>query len=89
MRIIITGATGNVGTALLKRLQEARSEEGADLELVGVARREPDETRLRTAASVEWHSLDCRGSEQAAGTGAGARPSRRHGAPGLADTAQP
>ncbi|WP_426005152.1 NAD-dependent epimerase/dehydratase family protein [Paenarthrobacter sp. NyZ202] len=57
MRIVITGATGNAGTALLKRLQKARTEEGADLELVGIARREPD----RNAApykGVEWHTLD-------------------------------
>ena len=57
MRIVITGATGNAGTALLRRLQAARSEEGADLDLVGIARREPD----RNAApynAVEWHTLD-------------------------------
>ncbi len=30
MRIVITGATGHVGTALLQRLQEARAEEGAE-----------------------------------------------------------
>ena len=57
MRIVITGATGHVGTALLNRLQEARSEEGADLELVGVARREPDEDAA-PYRDVEWHSLD-------------------------------
>ena len=57
MRIVITGATGNVGTALLDRLQEARSEEGADLEIVGVARREPDQDAA-PYRDVEWHSLD-------------------------------
>lgn len=57
MRIVITGATGHVGTALLKRLHEARSEEGADLELVGVARREPDQDAA-PYRGVEWHSLD-------------------------------
>lgn len=57
MRIVITGATGHVGSALLKRLQEARSEEGADLELVGVARREPDQNAA-PYSGVEWHSLD-------------------------------
>jgi nucleoside-diphosphate-sugar epimerase len=57
MRIVITGATGHVGTALLKRLQEARSETGADLELVGVSRREPDQD-VAPYRDVEWHSLD-------------------------------
>ena len=57
MRIVITGATGHVGSALLKRLQEARSEEGADLDLVGVARREPDQNAA-PYSGVEWHSLD-------------------------------
>lgn len=57
MRIVITGATGHVGTALLKRLHEARSEEGADLELVGVARREPDR-HVAPYREVEWHSID-------------------------------
>jgi nucleoside-diphosphate-sugar epimerase len=57
MRIVITGATGHVGTALLKRLHEARSEEGAGLEIVGVARREPDQNAA-PYREVEWHSLD-------------------------------
>jgi nucleoside-diphosphate-sugar epimerase len=57
MRIVITGATGHVGTALLTRLQEARSEEGADLELVGVARREPEKDSA-PYRDVKWHSLD-------------------------------
>ncbi|MET3952790.1 UDP-glucose 4-epimerase [Arthrobacter sp. UYEF36] len=57
MRIVITGATGHVGTALLKRLQEARSEEAADLELVGVARRVPEKDAA-PYRDVEWHSLD-------------------------------
>ncbi|MET1065180.1 MAG: NAD-dependent epimerase/dehydratase family protein [Arthrobacter sp.] len=57
MRIVITGATGHVGTALLRRLQEARTKEGADLRLVGVARREPDQNAA-PYRGVEWHSLD-------------------------------
>ena len=57
MRIVITGATGNAGTALLKRLQKARSEEGADLQLVGIARRKPD-LDAAPYQGVEWHSLD-------------------------------
>lgn len=57
MRIVITGATGHAGTALLRRLQAARSEEGADLELVGIARREPDQDAA-PYNGVEWHTLD-------------------------------
>jgi UDP-glucose 4-epimerase len=57
MRIVITGATGHVGTALLKRLHKARSEEGAGLEIVGVARRKPDQNAA-PYREVEWHSLD-------------------------------
>ncbi|MEZ2387946.1 NAD-dependent epimerase/dehydratase family protein [bacterium RCC_150] len=57
MRIAITGATGNVGTALLKRLQAARSEEGAELELVGIARRSPDQDAA-PYTGVEWHRAD-------------------------------
>jgi UDP-glucose 4-epimerase len=57
MRIVITGATGHVGTALLKRLHEARSEEGTDLEIVGIARREPDQIAA-PYREVEWHNLD-------------------------------
>ncbi|MFJ5957498.1 NAD-dependent epimerase/dehydratase family protein [Paenarthrobacter sp. NPDC092416] len=62
MRIAIVGATGHVGSALLKRLQSARSEEGADLQLVGVARRLPD-PGAAPYNSVEWHSVDI-GDEQ-------------------------
>ncbi|MFJ4228550.1 NAD-dependent epimerase/dehydratase family protein [Paenarthrobacter nicotinovorans] len=57
MRIAIIGATGHGGTELLKRLQRARSEEGADLELVGVVRREPDPDAA-PYHGVEWHTLD-------------------------------
>lgn len=57
MRIVVTGATGHVGTALLSRLQEARSEQGADLEIVGVARRKPDQAAA-PYRDVEWHSVD-------------------------------
>lgn len=52
MRIAITGATGNVGTALLRRLENE-----PDIEVLGFARRTP-----RTGASpydrVRWHSVD-------------------------------
>lgn len=57
MRIVITGATGHVGTEVLKRLQAARSEEGADLELVGVVRRHPDQD-VAPYRGVDWRTLD-------------------------------
>lgn len=53
MRIVVLGATGNVGTALLERLHRAPEA----TELVGVSRRGPD----RAGApydGVEWHRLD-------------------------------
>lgn len=52
MRIVITGASGNVGTALLRRLIES----GMDHELVGVVRRPPEPTGVY--ANVRWHELD-------------------------------
>lgn len=62
MRIVIIGATGHGGTELLKRLQRARSEEGADLELVGVVRRQPDQDAA-PYHGVEWHTLDISATE--------------------------
>ena len=50
MRIVITGATGNVGTALLRRLADRREHE-----LVGLARRVPD---AQPSARVAWVSAD-------------------------------
>jgi UDP-glucose 4-epimerase len=50
-RIVVVGATGNVGTALLRRLRNA----GADL--VGVARRQPD-LRAQPYDSALWHKVD-------------------------------
>ncbi|HEX8095755.1 NAD-dependent epimerase/dehydratase family protein [Jatrophihabitans sp.] len=49
MRIAITGASGNVGTALLRRLS------GSGHDLVGVARRIPAGEPYR---DVSWHSVD-------------------------------
>jgi UDP-glucose 4-epimerase len=51
-RIVITGASGNVGTALLERLSAA----GEDYELHGIARRRPPATGVYTRA--QWHQLD-------------------------------
>lgn len=48
MRIAITGASGNVGTALLRRL--------AGHELVGICRRPPGEGAY--AGAARWHAID-------------------------------
>lgn len=53
MRIAITGATGNVGTALLRRLA------GEDVEVVGICRRLPEPVGIH--AGVRWESLDIAG----------------------------
>ena len=50
MRIVITGATGNVGTALLRHLTQH-----TDHELVGIARRIPD---AAVGDRVSWVSAD-------------------------------
>lgn len=51
MRIAITGATGNLGTALLQALRE-----DGNHEIVGIARRRPpDEPPY---AGVAWHTVD-------------------------------
>lgn len=58
MRIVIVGATGNVGTAVLHRLHEAgRTETEESLELIGIARRIPDAS-AEPYAGVQWHSID-------------------------------
>jgi UDP-glucose 4-epimerase len=51
MRIVITGASGNVGSALLRRLTETGNHD-----LVGVARRQPEDAEPFVA--VEWSTLD-------------------------------
>jgi UDP-glucose 4-epimerase len=52
MRIVVVGATGNVGTAVLRRLHEAGVEQ-----LVGVARRLPDES-VEPYSGVQWHPVN-------------------------------
>lgn len=56
MRIAVIGATGNVGTALLRRLQQARTENPA-IELVGISRRRPAQDHA-PYTGVEWHAAD-------------------------------
>jgi nucleoside-diphosphate-sugar epimerase len=51
-RIVITGASGNVGTALLRRL----AQDGADYDIVGIARRQPQSDGIY--GSARWHQLD-------------------------------
>lgn len=53
MRIVIVGASGNVGTALVRRL---RREAGVDL--IGVARRPPGPGAGAPYDQVEWHTMD-------------------------------
>ena len=51
MRIVITGASGNVGSALLRRLTEKDEHD-----LVGVVRRRPE--AVAPFDEVEWVLLD-------------------------------
>lgn len=53
MRIAVTGATGNVGTALLRRL----GSEG-DLSIAGIARRPPPPGAGEPYDGVRWHAAD-------------------------------
>lgn len=51
-RIVIAGASGNVGTALLRRL----AEHDTDYDVIGIARRRPPLDDVYR--SVQWHELD-------------------------------
>ena len=57
MRVAIVGASGNVGTAVLRRLQQQRTEQPDALELVGISRRLPDQSAA-PYGGVEWHAVD-------------------------------
>jgi nucleoside-diphosphate-sugar epimerase len=59
MRIVIVGASGNAGTALLRRLRRE-----PDVDLVGVARRPPGPDAGPPYDVVEWHAQDI-GAEDA------------------------
>jgi UDP-glucose 4-epimerase len=52
MRIAITGASGNIGTALLRRL----AADPDPYQVIGIARRVPDD--VVPYDSVSWHSVD-------------------------------
>jgi UDP-glucose 4-epimerase len=54
MRIVVTGATGNVGSQLLPQLLSTPLPDGGTPKVVGIARRLPPDPDPR----VEWHSLD-------------------------------
>lgn len=54
MRIVVTGATGNLGTAVLDRL-------AAEHEIVAIARRPP--SSAVAASSVQWSALDLGASD--------------------------
>lgn len=60
MRVAVIGATGNVGTALLRRMQRARAADPDGLEIVGIARRLPEMSR-EPYDGVTWHSVDVAG----------------------------
>ncbi|WP_026553447.1 NAD-dependent epimerase/dehydratase family protein [Arthrobacter sp. H20] len=57
MRVAVIGATGNVGTAVLRRLQRAATEHPGGVEVIGFARRLPD-TSQAPYAGFEWQTLD-------------------------------
>lgn len=61
MRIVIVGASGNAGTALLRRL---RAE--PDVDLVGVARRPPAPAAGPPYDGMQWHAVDIGAADGAA-----------------------
>lgn len=56
MRVVVLGATGNVGTALLHRLQAAQTTGEVD-SIVGVSRQGPDRPGP-PFETVQWHPID-------------------------------
>ncbi|WP_375406599.1 NAD-dependent epimerase/dehydratase family protein [uncultured Amnibacterium sp.] len=53
MRVVVVGATGNVGTAVLRRLQVEQ-----DTEVVGVVRQVPPADAPPPYRDVVWHGID-------------------------------
>jgi nucleoside-diphosphate-sugar epimerase len=53
MRVVIVGASGNVGTAILRRLRPE-----PDVDIVGVARRPPPPDAGTPYDSMDWHAID-------------------------------
>jgi UDP-glucose 4-epimerase len=53
MRIVVTGATGNVGSAVLERLHAAPEVDT----IIGIARRHPDDTAV-PYRGVAWRTID-------------------------------
>lgn len=56
MRIVITGASGNLGTAVLRRLSASPADGGTGHELIGVVRRPPPV--VAPYAGIRWHRID-------------------------------
>ncbi len=54
MRIAITGATGNLGTALIKALRA----DDPRVEIVGICRHPPADSSSGGAGGVDWRSID-------------------------------
>lgn len=53
MRIVVTGASGNIGSALLRRLLASDAHQ-----VVGIARRPPEDSAGSLAGDVDWVGLD-------------------------------
>jgi nucleoside-diphosphate-sugar epimerase len=53
MRAVVIGASGNIGSAVLRELAS-----GGDHEVLGVARRKPDVPQESALASVHWQAAD-------------------------------
>ena len=59
MRVVVVGASGNIGTALLEQLDR----EAAVAEIAAVARRLPSPTSSKPQARVTWHQADVTADE--------------------------